>query len=385
MRMRIVAVKIWDRDGTVLYATQKELVGRRFQVTAPLRRAWDGHIEIQFDDGPHLDHVTTSGGGDLLLETYVPIRHSETGDVIAVAEFYEVAPDLERELSRAKLESWFFTALVSFTIIAGLYTIVSKGSKTIETQRTSLADRIALLSNLLQQNEELRRRVQQASRRSAEDAELHLRRLGCDLHDGPAQLLALALLKLDQLFGSVTGPSEDHTSVRSVLNDAMSEIRDISAGLALPEIEELPLTEALMLVVTAHERRTSTSVSCTIPEGSIQLSHPSKLCLCRFVQEGLSNAFRHAGGVGQKVAVTWTDKIIVIEVFDRGPGFGPAPPRAKRPSLGLVGLRNRLESLGGHLTVDSKPGEGTRLAAIVYLGASAGGQYDETNNPRGSG
>ena len=210
-------------------------------------RAWAGSIEIQLENGPHLDHVaaTNTDTNDPPLEIYVPIRHTETQDIIAVSEFYEVATDLERELNRAKLESWIVTALVSFSIIAGLYSIVAKGSKTIETQRTSLADRVALLSDLLQQNEQLRQRVQRASRRSTEDAEHHLRRLGSDLHDGPAQLLALALLKLDQLLGDTAGRTEDRASVRNVLNDAMSEIRNISAGLALPEIEPLSLTEAL--------------------------------------------------------------------------------------------------------------------------------------------
>jgi signal transduction histidine kinase len=317
-----------------------------------------------------LDHVaaTNTDKDDPPLEIYVPIRHTETQDIIAVSEFYEAATDLERELARAKLESWIVTALVSFSIIAGLYSIVAKGSKTIETQRASLAHRIALLSDLLQQNEQLRQRVQHASRRSAEDAEHHLRRLGSDLHDGPAQLLALALLKLDQLLGDTAARREDRASVRNVLNDAMSEIRNISAGLALPEIEPLSLTDALTLVVAEHELRTSTSVSCIIPNTSIELSHPTKLCLCRFVQEALSNAFRHAGGVGQSLTATWSDKIIEIEVLDRGPGFELTPHREKRRrALGLIGIRNRLESLGGHLIVNTKPGEGTRLTASLCV------------------
>ena len=271
---------------------------------------------------------------------------------------------------------------MSFSIIAGLYSIVAKGSKTIEMQRASLADRIALLSDLLQQNEDLRQRVQRASRRSAEGAELHLRRLGADLHDGPAQLLALALLKLDQLLDGTQAHPADREMVRGVLNDAMSEIRDISGGLALPEIEKLSLTEALTLIVAEHERRTSTSVACALSYESIELSHPTKLCLCRFVQEGLRNAFRHAGGVGQRVSAAWTDKLIVIEVSDLGPGFEPTLHRGKRPALGLAGLRNRLESLGGHLTVNSKPGEGTKLTA--YLSINTWGNNDETQNSRGS-
>jgi signal transduction histidine kinase len=233
----------------------------------------------------------------------------------------------------------------------------------------SLAARIAELSGLLRQNEELRQGLESASRRATEDTELQLRRLGADLHDGPAQLLALALLKLDLLpEGSAESPDE-REMIRSVLQDAMSEIRDISAGLALPTIDRLSLAQALIVVATEHERRTSTRVSCEFPTASIDLPHTTKLCLCRFVQEGLSNAFKHAGGVGQTVSASWTDTMIEVAVGDAGPGFNSAPREAKRPALGLIGLDSRLESLGGRLTITSQVGGGTRLTAFLPVGA----------------
>lgn len=367
-RMNVVALKIWAHDGRIIFATQKDLVGRQFSVTPTLSRALSGNPGIQFDDTPHLDHAIPSAArsDDTLLEIYVPIRNSKTGDIIAVAEFYEIATDLHRQLHRTQWESWIVTALVSFSIIIGLYSIVAKGSRTIEIQRASLADRIQMLSDLLRQNQELRQRVQRASRRAAEDTELHLRRLGSDLHDGPAQLLALALLKLDKIFDGPKKRLDDRATVRSVLSDAMSEIRDISSGLALPEIERLSLLEALMLIVAEHVRRTSTTVSCALPNIPIDIPHPVKLCLCRFVQEALSNAFKHANGVGQRVDASWNEQAIVIEVSDQGPGIAAAPSPA-RQALGLIGLRNRLESLGGTLTVHSKPGEGTRLSAKLNL------------------
>ena len=130
-------------------------------------------------------------------------------------------------------------------VVSGRFsTMIGNGNQTIEGQRVPLTSTIAELSELLRQNEELRQRLESASRRATEDAELQLRRLGADLHDGPAQLLALALLKLDLLpEGSAESPGE-REMIRSVLQDAMSEIRDISAGLALPTIDKLSLAQA---------------------------------------------------------------------------------------------------------------------------------------------
>ena len=248
----------------------------------------------------------------------------------------------------------------------------ANGNQAIEGQRVPSASRIAELSELLRQNEELRQRLESASRRATEDAELQLRRLGADLHDGPAQLVALALLKLDLLPEDGAESPGERQMIRSVLEDAMSEIRDISAGLALPAIDKLSLAQALIVVATEHERRTSTRVSVEFPTGSIDLPHTIKLCLCRFVQEGLSNAFKHAGGVGQTVSASWTDTMIEVAVGDAGPGLNPAPREGKRPALGLIGLHNRLESLGGRLTITGQVGGGTRLTA--YLPVGAGGK-----------
>lgn len=203
----------------------------------------------------------------------------------------------------------------------------------------------------------------------SDEQEIGLRRLGADLHDGVGQLLALALLKLDGLFGEAKERPKEFESIRALLHDAMAEIRDMSAGLALPEIEKLSLNEALTLIVQRHERRTSTSVSTRLDDNSRTMVHPIKLCLCRFVQEALNNAFKHAKGAGQSVSATWNKDTIVVEVSDKGPGFGSAKTRDKRQALGLAGLRNRLESLGGNLKVESKLGEGTKLTASLPLKA----------------
>jgi len=372
-RIGVVAAKIWNREGVLLYATSKDQIGQAYRVTPKLARAWNGYIEVEFSQEQAPPGIGANGAeGEALLDIYVPIRHATTHDIIAVAQFSEIASELKREQEDASLEGVIVGALSGLVILAALFVIVANGNRIIETQGASLANRIAQLSELLRQNEELRQRVQAASRRSTEDTELHLRRLGADLHDGPAQLLALALLKFDRLSGQNGGTPHDQETIRSVLEEAMAEIRDISAGLALPEIEKLSLAQALIVVATEHERRTSTRVSCELSGKPIELSHTSKLCICRFVQEGLSNAFKHAGGVGQRVSASWTDTTIVVEVADEGPGLTLAPKQEKRPALGLIGLSNRLESLGGRLKIDSETGAGTRLTA--YLPVGAGGQ-----------
>ncbi len=84
------------------------------------------------------------------------------------------------------------------------------------------------------------------------------------------------------------------------------------------------------------------------------------------MQEGLTNGFRHAGGVGQEVRQTFEDGQLTIRVTDRGGGFDTAAPRPQ--SLGLIGLRGRIESLGGNFNVISSR-KGTILEMTLFLKA----------------
>jgi signal transduction histidine kinase len=95
------------------------------------------------------------------------------------------------------------------------------------------------------------------------------------------------------------------------------------------------------------------------------LTPSGKICVYRFVQEALNNAFRHGGGLAQEVKAIADDRYVAIEVSDKGDGFNPDELRPS--SLGLAGLRERIESLGGALEIrTSSYGTTVRMS----LGAS---------------
>jgi signal transduction histidine kinase len=295
---------------------------------------------------------------------YSPIRESQTGRIIAVAEFYENAQVLQKNLLRAHLQTWAVVAAAFLLMFAALFGIVSRGSRTIVRQRAVLERRIEELSELLRQNEALRARVQRASRRTTEINEHYLRRISADLHDGPAQLLSLALLRLDVLDnpGRKAAHDPDVDTIRRSLVEAIAEIRNICAGLTLPDVEHLSLDGVIRKATAAHQRRTSTAIAMEVPRLPTEVPRSLKICAFRFVEEALNNAFRHAGGQGQAVTARFQDRQIAIEVSDSGPGMAlPTGPHEGGHRLGLPGLQERIESLGGELGMFSVPGEGTRL------------------------
>jgi len=94
---------------------------------------------------------------------------------------------------------------------------------------------------------------------------------------------------------------------------------------------------------------------------------PIKTCLYRFAQEGLNNAYRHAGGAGQALRASKDRDAIEIKVSDRGPGTMVAETFAGTGSQGLSGLKLRVESLGGTFWLQSSPGQGTTLSARLPI------------------
>jgi signal transduction histidine kinase len=95
----------------------------------------------------------------------------------------------------------------------------------------------------------------------------------------------------------------------------------------------------------------------------LKLSPLLKSCLYRFTQAALNNAYQHAGGKGQAVQGTHRDGVVEIAVSDAGPGFLPQQKTGKGKRLGLIGMRDRVASLGGTFDLSSQPGTGTRLTA----------------------
>lgn len=147
----------------------------------------------------------------------------------------------------------------------------------------------------------------------------------------------------------------------------MHEIRTICSGLVLPQIEGADLKEIIERALKAHKQRTNTTVRLSMSTTSPPLSALSlsaKICVYRFLQEALNNGFRHIGGAGQYVVQTFDGENVSITVGDSGPGF--EPEKIKPSSLGLSGLRERVESLGGHFDLKTS-NQGTVLRMSLNL------------------
>jgi signal transduction histidine kinase len=251
------------------------------------------------------------------------------------------------------------------------------GNQTIESQRQELQEKVITLHKLLEQNELLRSRLVLAATRSTTLNEKFLRRLSAELHDGPAQDLGFALLKLDgdQLHAVAQNAaleqqakySKDLESIQASIARALAEMRAIASGMCLPELEQLSLKETLLRVINAHKRRSQTEVEFVLEDTPEELPLPVKITLYRLVQESLTNAFKHAGGRGQKVHLYSQNDHLQLEVSDAGTGFEMNASLEQSEGLGLLGMRERVESVGGNFTIESQLGKGTKIKITLPL------------------
>lgn len=366
---RLFSFRLWRSDGLILYSSDKSLMGKTIPVNEDLKMAFAGKMVANFNEIDDAESSAERASGKPLLEIYNPILQPWSGKVVAVSEFYEIADEFQHSLDQVRLRSWLAVVLFTLAFFLVLSAIVFRGSKTIDRQGRDLRRRIGELSDLLIQNRKLHARVQRASQRTAALNESYLRRTGADLHDGPAQLISFAALRLDSeilLDASVTREVREREvkAIKESLDEAMRDIRNICEGLVLPHLESADLKEVLQRTVSAHEYHTGTSVSLSTSKSVTQLGPSAKICIYRFVQEALNNSFRHGGGINQRVVQDWKAEYLVIEVADDGPGFDPK--LVGHGNIGLAALKDRVESLGGHFALEtSKNGTIVRMSLNI--------------------
>jgi len=372
----IVAFKIWTHDGRVLYSTNPSLIGRRFPVKAALAAALAGQVHSQIADLSEPENEFERKRWPQLLETYAPVRAANAESVVAVSEFYQTTDDLAREMRAARLRSWIMVVSATLVMFVLLAVLIRRANNTIVDQQRDLRDKVAQLTALLSQNEQLHDRVRRAAARTTALNERFLHRVAADLHDGPGQGLALALMRIEPLADTCSScPStisrnrsvgEEFRTVHSALQAALDDLRAISGGLHLPEIGKLSVAETAQRAVRDYERKAGLTVPLAVGEIPDDAPLPVKITLYRLLQESLANGFRHGGAVDQRVQIQRRNDQLLVEVADAGAGFEPRAI-AGGGHLGLAGMRERLEILGGTFAVESAPGQGTAIRAVLPL------------------
>ncbi len=365
---KIVAFLIWQPDGRILYSNESELIGRQVPIGRGLRAALGGHVDAKVIDRRSPPHpYATARWPDRLIETYAPIRAAPLGKVVGAAEFYLTTAELDQAMRDARMRSWGVVLATTLLMYLVLFALVRRASATIVAQRAELTQRVAELSALARTNSNLAAKVRGAAARTAALNEASLRRIAADLHDGPAQDLGFAQMRIRSMVDRPTPEAgapqvarADLDSVSSALDLAMADLRAICAGLQLPDLDALSAREVAARAVRDFERKTGVAVALDVEGGTSEVPLPIRITLYRVLQEALANGYRHGGAVDQRARLRMTEDELEVEVRDGGRGFDAATA-GSRPQGGLAGMRERVRALGGTFEVGSSPREGTAV------------------------
>ena len=372
----IVTFKVWDQKGRVIYSSSPSLIGRSFPIDDDLRAAWQGRIAANISNLQSPENVVERKNYSRLLQVYSPVRLIGTDQIIAVAEFYQTVDALQADINTAQWQTWLVLGLTMLFIYLALVGFVRWTSNTIERQQSVLTQQVMRLSDLLTQNGELRERIQRAAANASTVNERFLRRISAELHDGPVQELGAALLRMDRVIGQTQNSQalkpekicqEQLPVIQTSMQTAIKEVRALASGLGLPELEGLRFDEVLKKVVHSHERRTGTKVKLVTSDLPEQTELSVKITAYRIVQEALNNAFRHARGIDQAVKANCEAGQIIIEVSDKGPGFDASRKIDWEDHLGIAGMRERVESMGGSFSVESRIDQGCSVKVSLPL------------------
>jgi signal transduction histidine kinase len=204
-----------------------------------------------------------------------------------------------------------------------------------------------------------------ALRHINEALEQEARRIALMLHDEVGQSLFAAQLALSDLNGRIDPAQQKHLKhVENVINRVEEQIRSLSHEVRPTILEDLGLVPALEFLAQGISKRHRISVAIRSSVRN-RLPPPVEVALFRVVQEALSNVIRHSNAEHAQVALEQEGRSLKCTVSDTGTGFDAASPHGVRDGLGLTGIRERLDSIGGEFRIQSQPGRGTRLIMVI--------------------
>jgi signal transduction histidine kinase len=189
--------------------------------------------------------------------------------------------------------------------------------------------------------------------------------LARELHDELGALLTAAKLDVARL-KSRLGPEPAEVAQRlqhltETLNSGIALKRRIIEDLRPSSLSNLGLTASLEILAREFSERSGVEVATSLEPVELDESH--QLTVYRLVQESLTNMAKYAQARHGEIVVRSYANHVEVSVRDDGKGFDPA--RIRPSTHGLAGMRHRVEAAGGRLSLDSRPGGGTRVAAVL--------------------
>jgi len=302
-------------------------------------------------------------------------------DVVAPADPVRLAAHLAETLGASTVEVeplelggdtvGALAAVTRFPIEEGgrrvLSLFASQAAIAIANAETFAAERSRLRESAKVQAAEARASAAaEGLRQTIEAQEAERARIARELHDEAGQSLTALALNLRLLDDHLDDDGRARLAdLRQMLNGVSANLRSLATDLRPSGLREHGLASAIERQAAKLREATGMAVDVAVDSIPEALPEEIQVALFRVVQEALTNVARHSGASQVSVVVSHHAGRIRVMVEDDGRGFDPATPTGR---LGLRGIRERVELLGGGLRIESAPGAGAAVIVDVEVG-----------------
>ncbi|WP_347349983.1 sensor histidine kinase [Intrasporangium sp.] len=191
-------------------------------------------------------------------------------------------------------------------------------------------------------------------------------RFAGEVHDTIAQGLAGVITQLEALerAGSAEERQRHASAARQIARDALAEARRFLAAVGPERLEQARLPDAVRELAAAWAVGTGVATHVEVVGTAAALTADAEVALYRAAQEALTNVAKHAQAARVVVTLSYTDSAILLDVRDDGRGCDAAAPTSGT-AFGLRSMRRRVAALGGQVTLESEPGAGATVSAVI--------------------
>ncbi len=296
-----------------------------------------------------------------MLETQQPVFLADVRQDEALVEAYESASGVPLNETFDYIRSWMGVPLIVRGRVVGMLSLAHRQVGYYEEKDAQLAQAFADQAAIAMHNAELH---QQAQITAVADERSRIAR---ELHDSVTQAIYSVTLYADATRlalndGELAIVAENLNELRAMAREAMLDMRLLIFELRPPVLEEEGLVTALQTRLDAVEERSGVGATLQVT-GERRLPLALENELYRIAQEALTNVVKHARARQVSISLGFDEAEVCLEIEDDGVGFDTAVDHSG--GMGLRGIQERVEKIGGNLLVQSTPGQGTMLRVLV--------------------
>jgi signal transduction histidine kinase len=302
-------------------------------------------------------------GEDFLRDVVIPRRT----ELVSLAKQITALNERDLDAGEARLQAVQSHFRQGVTVISAVALVLGAILAGVTIGRVQRLERDA--ETRFKEVEEARRELRQLSYRLVTAQEEERRNLSRELHDEIGQSMSAMLFELGRLENAVPESDvrrERLASVRQMAEVSVGMVRNMALLLRPSMLDDLGLIPALRWQAREVTRRTGLKVKMVADEITDDLLDSHRTCIYRVVQEALNNCAKHSKAQEIRVIVRHENDGLSVSVQDDGIGFDPAQEKG----MGLLGMEERVERLGGLLCIESQAKRGTVLSIHLPLAGS---------------